>query len=290
MYAINTYGYPPKIEDCYKALQAEADLGFRYVEVEGIREANMLELAENAESLKEAADALGLEIVNVSAILPGIASPDASVRKTNLELFERAVEVASCFGSETILTDSYAAPMEFIGGSPYQDAMTYSQHYRVKVDPSFQWQRAWDTVVDSLARCYEVAKRAGIKVVVEPRVGEIISNSDALLRLFEQVDDPNLGAVLDAAHLHAAKEILPLSIEKLRDRIFTVHVSDNDGSTNRHLPVGDGTVDWEGVFTALKKHGFQGQAAVDIEAVPQMDEAYVAAREFLTDLGRRLSL
>ena len=34
--------------------------------------------------------------------------------------------------------------------------------------------------------------------------------------------------------------------------------------TNEHLALGRGTVDWEGVFLALKKHGFDGYVAVDV--------------------------
>lgn len=73
---------------------------------------------------------------------------------------------------------------------------------------------------------------------MEPRVGEIVSNTDALLRLMDAVGDENFGALLDTAHLHAQKEILPLSIEKLSSRIYYVHVSDNNGRVNEHLGLG----------------------------------------------------
>jgi sugar phosphate isomerase/epimerase len=69
-------------------------------------------------------------------------------------------------------------------------------------------------------------------------VGENVSNTDAMLRLFDAIPDRNFGAVLDTGHQNAQKEILPLSIEKLRDRIFYVDVSDKDGRTNTHLPFG----------------------------------------------------
>jgi sugar phosphate isomerase/epimerase len=129
---------------------------------------------------------------------------------------------------------------------------------RVIVDPQFSWQREWDALVDGISHCNEMAKRNGLKLCLEPRVGESVSNTDALLRLFDTIPDRNFGAVLDTGHQNAQKEILPLSVEKLGDRIFYVHVSDNDGRTNHHLPLGQGTIDWEGVFLALKKHKFEG--------------------------------
>ena len=39
-----------------------------------------------------------------------------------------------------------------------------------------------------------------IGLLVEPRVGEVVANSDALLRMLEQVNDDNLGVILDIGH------------------------------------------------------------------------------------------
>jgi sugar phosphate isomerase/epimerase len=99
-----------------------------------------------------------------------------------------------------------------------------------------------------------------------------------------------LGAAFDTAHQHAQKEILPLSVEKLRDRIFYLHVADNDGCVNEHLALGRGTIDWEGVFTALKKHKFDGAVAVDVGHVPDLKEQYVESRRYLERLAERLAI
>ncbi|MFP3195481.1 MAG: TIM barrel protein [Caldivirga sp.] len=58
----------------------------------------------------------------------------------------------------------------------------------------------------------------------------------------DEVSMDNFGAVLDVGHLNAAKELIPLSIEKLGDRVFYVHASDNDGRDNYHWSPGRGVV------------------------------------------------
>jgi sugar phosphate isomerase/epimerase len=119
-------------------------------------------------------------------------------------------------------------------------------------------------------------------------VGELVSNTDAFLRLWEHVGSDNFGMVLDTGHQNAQKEILPLSVEKLGKRIFYVHVSDNDGRTNEHLALGKGTIDWEGVFTALRKHGYDGYIAIDIGNVPDIEKAYIESRQFLEQMSAQM--
>jgi sugar phosphate isomerase/epimerase len=77
-------------------------------------------------------------------------------------------------------------------------------------------------------------------------------------------------------------------VEKLGKRIFYVHVSDNDGRTNEHLALGKGTIDWEGVFTALRKHGYDGYIAIDIGNVPDIEKAYIESRQFLEQMSAQM--
>jgi len=158
----------------------------------------------------------------------------------------------------------------------------------VKVEPNFCWDDLWSAMVDSFRFCAERAKDAGLKFCLEPRVGELVSNTDAFLRLWEHVGSENFGMVLDTGHQNAQKEILPLSVEKLGKRIFYVHVSDNDGRTNEHLALGKGTIDWEGVFTALRKHSYDGYIAIDIGNVPDIEKAYIESRQFLEQMSAQM--
>lgn len=288
LYAIDKYGYPPSINNSCRAFKEMAGLGFKYVELEGIRKKNMEEVAKNKEKFKRLCSDLGVEIVNFCPILPSTVSLDKVTRQQGIELFDLGVELANYFGCRTIQLDSFTPPLEFIGEVPYKEALKYGREFKIRVDPDFKWEEQWNAIVDSVSRCNEKAKRAGLNLTMEPRVGEIISNTDALLRLMDAVSDDNFGAVLDTGHLHAQKEILPLSIEKLGNRIKYVHVSDNDGRDNEHLSLGEGTIDWEGVFLALKKHKFAGYVAVDIGEVENIDKAYKDSKKFLEEIEKKI--
>ena len=200
------------------------------------------------------------------------------------------MEVATFFGCETIQTNSFTPPLEFVGEIPYADPLASGQCYRVKVDPAFRWDDLWGWVTDSIGACADEADRASLRLCLEPRAGEIVSNTDSLLRLIDAVEADNLGAVLDTCHQHAQKEILPLSVEKLNGRVYAVHVSDSDGQTDRQLALGRGTVDWDGLFLALKKHGFSGFVGVDVGAVPDVDAQIRESKTYLEELAGRLSM
>ena len=59
---------------------------------------------------------------------------------------------------------------------------------------------------------------------------------------------------------------------------------------NDHVAAGRGTVDWEGVFQGLKKHGFAGYVAVDVGMVPDLDAQYRESLQFLTRMAARHGL
>ena len=141
-----------------------------------------------------------------------------------------------------------------------------------------------------MKRCTQIAREHGVQLLVEPRVGELTSNSEALLRLLDAVDDDNLGVILDTAHQHAQKEMLPLSVEKLGRHIRYVHVADNDGIVNRHFEPGTGNIDWEEVFRALKRQGFDGYYAVDLEQLPDLEQCFVRGKQFLEAYAEKLGL
>jgi sugar phosphate isomerase/epimerase len=290
MYAITKYGYPPSIENGLRALAEMKEMGFRNVELEGVRRENLLAVYERRHELRKFCANEGLSVVNFCPVLPECMSLDERERRASWDLFQYAVEIAQLFACETIQGDSFTPPLEFEGASPYKDEIGYGERYTVKVSPTFRWKDQWEVMVETFSVFTNEAKKAGLKFCVEPRVGELVSNTDALLRMIDTIRDPNFGCVFDIAHLNAQKEILVLSIEKLGDRIFAIHAADNDGRDNIHAAPGHGTVDWEGVFEALRKHRFAGYIAVDVGMVPDVASQYRESLRFLTDLAARCGL
>ena len=290
MYAIGRYGFPPNLDQMLRAIREMGAMGFEYIELEGVGFENLRMVIDNKEQLKGACEAASVQVVDFAPLLSEIISMDDGLRERALALFEEGVKTAAYLGSPFVWIDSYVPPLQLMSGKPMTQELRYGQEYRVRIPEGFNWDDFWGHFVAVVKRCNDMAKDNGLQLLVEPRVGEVTPNSDALLRLIEAVDDDNFGVILDTAHQHAQKELLPLSVEKLGKHIRYVHIADNDGLVNRHLEPGAGNIDWEGVFLALKKQGYRGYYAIDLEKLPDLEQKFLGSKRFLERYASRLGL
>ena len=290
MFAIGKYGFPPSLPNMLKAIPEMASLGFDYVELEGVGFENLRAVIDNREQFRDTLQGAGVKLSNFAIILPEVVSEDPNVAEPALAAFTDGVRTAAYLGSPNVWVDSYFPPVEVVSGTLMTEQIVFGQQPRIRIPAGFDWPRFWEHYVSVMKRCTQIAREHGVQLLVEPRVGELTSNSEALLRLLEAVDDDNLGVILDTAHQHAQKEMLPLSVEKLGRHIRYVHVADNDGLVNRHFVPGTGTIDWEEVFLALKRQGFDGYYAVDLEQMPDLEQCFIEGKQFLEAYAQKLGL
>lgn len=74
IYPISKYGFPPRVENMYKAYKEMSNLGFKFVELEGLGKDNLTEVINNKSSLLKLYNKLGVKIANCAVILPRIPS------------------------------------------------------------------------------------------------------------------------------------------------------------------------------------------------------------------------
>lgn len=71
--------------------------------------------------------------------------------------------------------------------------------------------------------------------------------------IFDSLPSPYFGFCLDVGHQHTFSDTPMIRwLEILGDRLQELHVHDNDGAADAHLPVGAGTVDFPGLFALLR--------------------------------------
>ena len=97
----------------------------------------------------------------------------------------------------------------------------------------------------------EEAERLGCRIALENVFDQAV---DPLAELLERLDVPHLGHCLDIGHwqLFVGGEI-GAWLDRLGERLFHVHLHDNRGKRDDHLPLGDGVIDFGGLFRQLKE-------------------------------------
>ena len=140
--------------------------------------------------------------------------------------------------------------------------------------PVAPYEKAFQTFVESMEEINSFAEAKGIKLAIENNVlagHNLINGENRLLlmcrypeyeRFFRLIDSENIGLLLDLGHLNVTAYWLGFDkyefIERLKDRVFLLHIHENDGKTDRHARIEK--LSW--LWGVLKKPVFKGIPAV----------------------------
>ena len=144
----------------------------------------------------------------------------------------------------------------------------FSFHAGFRVDPNInlkfdfnnipEYEKSFSMFRESVAEIADYAERRSVKVAIENNVlseYNLIDGQNKLLlmcelwefeRLFDEITSKNLGALLDIGHLKVTANLLKFDadefIDKLKDKVFAVHVHENNGRVDEHRYIKEG--DW----------------------------------------------
>lgn len=294
LYTIFKYGYPHSVDDAIRSLPEIRKLGFRFLEMEGLGKENLQEVYHRRDEIRTVLGESGLHVQNFCVVDPDMVSTDPDVRQPALDRFRMGAEIAEVFESETLHVASYAPPVEYLQHRPYQlssdDGYRFEDVTRLRLPPSFNWERVWDALVQSVQYCTDVAAEHNRILLMEPRVGEVVCSVDSLLRLIEHVNRPNFKANFDTGHFSAQRENVVLALAKLKGKFANVHISDNHPSDSEHLPIGDGSIDWKEFLSTLHRDGYSGYLGLDLGLSANLLDGYRRSAERLQQIAAELKI
>jgi len=93
-------------------------------------------------------------------------------------------------------------------------------------------------------------EKEGIKIVIE-NTGE--ESPDILIKLCDAVNSDFFALCLDTGHMNVFSELQSFEwVKKMSKRLQYVHLHDNNGENDDHLPVGKGNIDFDSFFESIK--------------------------------------
>lgn len=165
-------------------------------------------------------------------------SPNPGIRRETRRQLLRCVELLAAMGGTAMVVHfGYKCPFGLL-------------------DPS----RLPDLFADSVGPVLERARAAGVRVLLEnnPRFPlAFVQDAEEVLAVLAR--HPDLAVCLDVAHAHTlGPDGARAAAAALASRVESVHVSDNAGDRDSHLPLGEGSLPLVPVVAALEAAGYRG--------------------------------
>jgi sugar phosphate isomerase/epimerase len=204
----------------------------------------------DAAEVRTLVEATGLAVVGHTAYYVPIASPFPPLRAA-----ARRVLVAAF--------DAFAV----IGAT----------HVNVHPDPVTRSYPPTDVIAgntEAVAELAEAAAVRGLTLMVE-NLGPAFGTAAALAPLLEA--HPAVAFHLDVAHAHLGGDRLDELLAAFGDRLAHVHVSDNFGVDDLHLPLGAGSIVWSDVVARLQTLGYAGTVTLEVFS-PELHHLEVSKR------------
>ncbi len=132
--------------------------------------------------------------------------------------------------------------------------------------------RIWEPLVKR-------AEDLSVKMALENIFEE---NPSILARLLEAIPSPFLGYCLDAGHGHLFSKVPIVEwIQVLGSRLLEIHLHDNHGKADEHLPLGWGSIDFPAIFSALKEKNIRPIYTIEPHRLKYLQPSLEALAKYL---------
>ena len=180
--------------------------------------------------------ASGLKVWSIHGVLGNDAASDSKAkRQAILELEFKRMDDTACF-----------APCPYV------------VHYVNRVnDP-----QAGINFRDAIEKLYTHSSKLGFNLAVEtapykPQINERYPDSREISDFVRSFGKKDLNMTIDINHSNIHEDLIDVC-NNCNGIIANVHISDNHGEWEDHLPPGEGIIDFPAVYDALRANGYTG--------------------------------
>jgi len=156
---------------------------------------------------------------------------------------------------------------------------TISTNAGGEIPPTMDRKDAWRLLVANIHRILPLARKLGVKLLMEPEPGFLLETSDHALDFLKEFEfDEYLGLDFDGGHFFCIGEDPCDAWEKLKSHVAHVHLDDMPASrSHRHMQLGEGAVDIPALLGCIEEYDYKGCITIRVDAYEQKAEDLVAA-------------
>ncbi|WP_339727957.1 sugar phosphate isomerase/epimerase [uncultured Gimesia sp.] len=184
---------------------------------------------------------LGRTAVTVCTPEENPISSDPKIREAGLERLKRMVDMCAASGATHICGPLHSALGEFSGEGRTADEWNYGK--------------------DILAKAADYAQTHDVMLVCEYLNRfecYFLNSAEDCSQFTREVNHPNLKMMYDSFHANIEEKSITGAVKACADQMVHVHISENDRSTP-----GEGGVNWDETFVALKEINYDGWLTIE---------------------------
>lgn len=233
-FGVNTYAYilSHSAKDCLDHLASQGYTGFELVLFPGHLWPSELD-AGTRRSLRNHVESRQLRLItlNMPNIDINVAAASREMRDYSLSILSDSVALAGDLGVAGVIVGP---------GKP---------------NPLFPLPKARMTeyFYAALDKLVPLAGRCGTEIWIENLPIAFIPDADSLMSALDHYANPSVGIVYDVANAVFHREDPLSGLERVRERLRLVHLSDTGHEVYRHDPVGNGVVPFAALPPVLAK-------------------------------------
>lgn len=236
--ALNTLVYEVGNRGPEESLRSAAKFGFKYIEYAGIRKGNPATMSK--EQKKETVRIVKDNGIHSTQMLmvatKDTAHSDPRKRDAVFEYMKQCADFQMELGGRQLLV--------CWGGGLYELGTT----------PEQSWLHMLDNVGRFAGWCLDKDLLVGFEL--DPHVYFIVNSTYKLAKVVEDLGLPNVYPNVDVGHLVITREE-PEMLDKLKDRLLHVHLSETESFAHTNSILGTGAVDFKAYVDRLLELGIE---------------------------------
>lgn len=119
--------------------------------------------------------------------------------------------------------------------------------------------------MESIGRILEVCEKANVRLAIENmlpgKVGERVSDVQNLISAF---NSKYIGICFDTSHANVVSRDAPNEIKGCSNKLWTIHVSDNNGDNDQHYLPFNGNINWRSFWLELNNLSYKGVFMLEV--------------------------
>ena len=181
-----------------------------------------------------------------------LGSLNRRVREAAIAEVKDSIDLAKELGASIVVVHGGVGILTMPPGEWSKQVYSPSREERAMVEQQEM------NLVQALKECADYAPSMILAVenLVFPH--EMYRSPEEMEELMYKVNRPNVGMTLDVGHAAASGYKASEYLHLLSDRIFHVHMHDNHGVIDEHLPLGEGILDYVGIIQTLINLDYPG--------------------------------